>query len=226
MRQAGHELAERVRVVDRGPRLARRAVSSLRDERVGELAFGVRAHDRILGEAADDGRGLAHAVEHGERLAIDRDHPRSGRAQVIEHRRLLLLRHAIAGVEAREQRGAVGSTPPGGRWIAIGRGMSTSAARGLGGFLGDVLALEPIEVVRRQVRRELRVRRHRAEHVLEDRERRGHVAVRPRTGRAVVAALADAAERQLRAREVRRAVAVEHAARRARANARTAPACR
>ena len=89
-------------------------------------------------------------------------------------------------------------------------------ARGLGRLLGGVLALEPIEIERRQVRRELRVRRDRAEHVLEDRDRRSHVAMRPRAGRPVVAALADAAERQLRAREVRRAVAVEHAGLRAR----------
>ena len=98
-------------------------------------------------------------------------------------------------------------------------------ARRLGGLLGRVLRLEPIEIERAAgARASCGCGMTAPSDVLEHRDRRDDVAVRPRAGRPVVAALADAAERQLRAGEVGRAVLVQDA--RVRVAARTARTAR
>jgi len=81
---------------------------------------------------------------------------------VIEHRRLLLLRDAIAGVEAREQRLA-------GRQLAAGRPRDVHRPREIHEpalpfrlFFRGVLRFEPIEIEGREQRAEHRVRGHRA----------------------------------------------------------------
>jgi hypothetical protein len=130
---------------------------------------------------------------------------------VIDHRRLLLLGHAIAGVEPREQRLAVGQPAAGGARELHRPRQIEQVARGLGALLAGVLALEPVEIERRQEPAEQRVRRDGPERVLEDGDRHGDVPVRPRAGGPVVAALAEAAEREPRAGEVGRAVAVQDA---------------
>ncbi len=193
----------------RVPRL-QRGVARLH-QRVGERALEVAAHHVRLGEAAALGRGLAHAVEHGQRLVVDRGEPGPGRAQVIEHRRLLLLHHAVTGVQPAQPRRRLRQDAAARQaQVARARQVEQRALR-LGLLLAPVLGGQAVEIRRRHHRGQLRVELAPAEHVLLHRDRVDHVARRVRAGRAVVAAAAHPAERQVRAGQVGRAIAVDDA---------------